>query len=1696
MTAQILATELGTLIQDSKRKNTELRTAAEKALADLKSLPVTSEAQLTAGRRNQPDLSRRPLFISPFLIACSTHNAKFASTGVACLQRLSVARGLPKERLTEVLEALKESVSLSHDVQLKILQALPSLLQNYPTEIRGELLSTSLQICSALQNAKNFAVSNTAAATLQQLVIFVFDKVASEDEKVLEIPTVAEVDSDGGAISLRPAAHDAYKVFSDLNLLVTGEKPTFIRFSSIPSTLTLELIEAILSNHGQVMSTHTEQAQVLRTLLMPMIIRSLSDRLSFPITLRIFRILNLLIRNHLAIMPSECEIALGLLNHMLDPEASPLWKRALCLEVYRGIYSDPRLVLDIYGQFDGQDGKKCILGDNLAAFVRLATEKPALIGLGQQSSIPTSRGDGKDTASEQAAAEAGALAGVIGGPVSDSNATGHSTGISTLWSSLKTPCIEHLDKSEPPALPETYVYSLVLMCITNVSESLAKFVLPLTVHHENKSRKKSKPEEISKTDAEPPPPATGLSRTQSYRKKTIPVNPLTLTEHSAHPFIQITSALVAECWPAVLATCSTFLNAALDTDFYRALVRSIQKFTQVAGLLRLSTPRDAFLTTLGKAAVPPSLLLSGLTSPKTPTQESTGFYSNAKGLLSVDSLVSQASSISVEKNRRPSHEVSIPTLGPRNLLCLRALLNLAIALGPTLQSAWSIIFETLQVADLVMSISNQGGARHTVSSRNHADSDLSSEKVEAETSAVQAAARRLFESTVDFPNDSFVELLQALCTLLSTGSASESGQRTPTVSSRPQILHQRRVGSVSGMSISNDPNARDSAFALNKIGELAALNEGRLSLYEPADSGWNVFVTEMVKFSADDRKTSSTRLLAADVLCRTVKEIAELSMSDEDRNEIQNRILSALHMQISALHVNDSNNDESYNDTDIRIHQIALEALKDVIEQCGESLVAGWGSVFDSLLSVFVFRDEYFQKTNQSGGIPNEEASASLQPVAVISRPLARSAFGTIQLVCSDFLAAVPDNSLSTLLELLLRFCRQKEDLNMSLTTITFFWNVSDFLHSRSDLSVLPSLFGSVRDQGEVRHTVQLHSQEGTIPALWLQVLMNLSTVTTDNRAELRNSAVQTIQRIFENYVDRLSSDAWMLCLRTVLYGMVESNLAIQNSIRGDSWYTADDVMGWNETTKTMLSSISILISLYMDKVEDASRLGEAWSDLLIYFQQYFRSGSHALGSSIFTTMSGVLSRIEEPHLLGSPPLLKTADVWKDYFSHRNMWRDSAEENQEAFVAYAKAFKSIYRLSEKSLDSDLPSMLANLEACVVDSDEVAYSSDIDLMTPLQTQVIECLTMVRSESTGLSSFLIKMLSRFSVLPYTSVEANPEKRSPTFVALSKASMDLLQSVAIKHITEEDVYASGAFEYALRSLVKPIQDKYIWQREGKPPTIWQKATTTALAILEPGLSHMQSQNLKGEGPRAIWIQVCHIASGITSAQISPTTPFTFLERDERFDIEAFTKLRTMITISLGSPVVPDTLRRTYTRNLFETSIIHQPIAGEMPNLALSPLEELYRVRLGHTNNPELTLRVDMAYVCLSELVSLLSVHDGSSARVKLAQAAAPYLILRAALPLKSYIADHPLRGRMPTPESQRQELLFVLAQLRTLKSEPLAIPNAPGVKSTHRKHLHRLYPLLVQATEVARSDALVFENLAWLTKLVGEEFGLEDG
>lgn len=61
------------------------------------------------------------------------------------------------------------------------MQSLPSLLQFYSNDLSGDLLANTLEICATLQASKTLAVSSTAAATLQQLVVSTFERVYNED---------------------------------------------------------------------------------------------------------------------------------------------------------------------------------------------------------------------------------------------------------------------------------------------------------------------------------------------------------------------------------------------------------------------------------------------------------------------------------------------------------------------------------------------------------------------------------------------------------------------------------------------------------------------------------------------------------------------------------------------------------------------------------------------------------------------------------------------------------------------------------------------------------------------------------------------------------------------------------------------------------------------------------------------------------------------------------------------------------------------------------------------------------------------------------------------------------------------------------------------------------------------------------------------------------------------------------------------------------------------------------------------------------------------------------------------------------------------------------------------------------------------------------------------------------------------------
>ena len=113
-------------------------------------------------------------------------------------------------------------------------------------------------------------------------------------------------------------------------------------------------------------------------------------------------------------------------------------------------------------------------------------------------------------------------------------------------------------------------------------------------------------------------------------------------------------------------------------------------------------------------------------------------------------------------------------------------------------------------------------------------------------------------------------------------------------------------------------------------------------------------------------------------------------------------------------------------------------------------------------------------------------------------------------------------------------------------------------------------------------------------------------------------------------------------------------------------------------------------------------------------------------------------------------------------------------------------------------------------------------------------------------------------------------------------------------------------------------------------------------------------------------------------------------------------------------------------------------------------------------------------MSYICFNELIALSSAKpDSTPEDEKLAQVAAPLLVLRLAIPIRAYIADQPLRGRAPQPLSELEELLFCFENIEKLEVLPGALPDRwqqVGGGGSKKAHLAYLYPLLAKAVKTA--------------------------
>ncbi|KAL8847699.1 MAG: hypothetical protein Q9221_007260 [Calogaya cf. arnoldii] len=1307
---------------------------------------------------------------------------------------------------------------------------------------------------------------------------------------------------------------------------------------------------------------------------------------------------------------AEMGMAMSLINHLLDPSSSAAWKRVLCLELWRDIHDNPALIRSIYTHFDQVKENKSLVGDHLAILVRLAAEKPAVIGLGQRSS-------GFETPhnipAEQIAVEVGGLSGAISLPEDEMNL--NRQGINAKWSSVRTSCIDQVDKLEPPILPATYLYSLVLTCINRFSDGLAKFLLPFTVQNDEKPRRKTKSsakhqnQEALRADRhEEPTKEAAISQSTNAStsiQRRLPVNPLMLKDHENFDQICISALIVEHCWPALLATSSTFLNASLDSEYYHALIRSVQRFTQVAGVLDLETPRDAFLTTLAKHAMPSATV--GIS--KTPVL---GNFTNQQ----VNDIPDGDETRHGDGRESQSHFTMDMT--PRNLLCLRALLNLGTALGPVLHSSWAIVFHCLHQVDVALVATSQRPPTHASIDQIDENETPEIDDLKAEKGAVGFAVSRLFESTSSLPNEAFVQALECLCSLVykvsglpadhtSDQKLTDQGALSPKVT-RPR---HNRLASISSVRNSETSTSKETMTILDRTTQVAQCNTARFCQRSSADSGWTTLTHLLIDHLCSSAINSDVRISAARSLEGMISRITSLLSRDTSPNETIRTCLVALSSAASCLWKSEGT--KGGVSCSLEIHSIVLESLLSILERCGDILKSSWDLVFSIINSVFRSTDP---------------------------------------------------------------------------SSVALFRNISDFLQRGEDpQSSLPldeDVVSCTTDQG-LADLVRAQGDEISTSVSWMCLVLHLARLSMNNRPEVRNSALHTLFGIFDACGDRLDAEAWAMCFRLVFCELLSATITTRTKNMEDL-----DSRSWDDTSVILVQSISNTFNQSLATLSGHGALTLVWDQLLAKFT--LLKDQHSLGVSrtIFGSLTENLVEIERMSCARSISLDAAWALWVDDVPTFDALQESADNN-DALIAYIQYIRQIHRMLPRGFDTNqAEALMLKLKLCVSESAPVAYGSDFNEMTPVQRLVLEILTLVPMSAEEVLTQFVETVSSFVSLAYQTGE-NKTQKGKTYIALSKAAMGSLDGLAKQQSFRAHSSTAHLLGIIIRELEVPIRLKYKRQREGKGVPTWKKATSTLLSIMDADI--MEGCTGTGKDKQSMWEAIVSISDAIMAADTDSCDSPSSISADQTFDIESFSQLQNVIIPRLGSPSIPDKIRRRYIASLFEHSLIHEPHPDDLARPEQELLDGLRSQHVGRVQALPPERRSKMAYILIDQLFDLAAVHDGSVQRVRLAQTAAPYLILRVGLVLKAYVCDQPLRGLMPQPLSHKLEMHYVLKRLRELNSEPKAIPETGGVQSEHKKHLFLLFGLVTKAMKAARRDEEMRMALMAVLDVMGTDFGL---
>ncbi|XP_016968511.1 protein MON2 homolog [Drosophila biarmipes] len=760
---EALQADFKTLSLETKKKYPQIKEACEEAISKL----------CTAGSSQQNSVYYTVnQILYPLVQGCETKDLKIIKFCLGMMQRLITQQVVDQKGALYITNALWTLMENNIE-EVKVLQTV-TLLLTTNTVVHGDTLAKALVLCFRLHYTKNTTIVNTAGATIRQLVSLVFERVYLEKDSVSSLqqqqqPSASPTEVEGGGQDVQTFASDAFLLFQDLVQLVNAEQPYWlVGMTEMTRTFGLELLEAVLTNFSAVFHESNDFRLLLKERVCALVIKLFSPNVKhrqlpapsngnapvpaekpyFPISMRLLRLVAILIQKYHTILVTECEIFLSLIIKFLDPD-KPAWQRALALEVIHKLVTRSSLIAFFCKSYDLKNHATNIVHDMIVAmgsYVRYSLINASAMLNGQQNGMANSLT---------------ALSGnnqcgfMFRGAYLPLVAT-YAPGVS------KAVYLEMLDKLEAPNIPDSYGISVGHAILLDITRSIGGVI----------------------------------QRTPELHPSH---NTAVITEEEHKP---LCLQLVNSSWSGLLSAFIPLVETSIDEATTENILKAMQNYAALCGMLEQLQPRDAFIMAMCRASFPPHYAMSIFANTTQPDGElrchtrsgsqdlSSQFINNCGGdagdfrpqIVAVGTPLPSAS--------LPHSVMQAPVmLTNKNLQCMRAILFLAHNNGGILGTSWHIVLQTLQHLVWILGLKPSTGGSLQAMPKPAVEANVGIQTaVMADLPVLSQMLSQLFESSQYLDDVALHHLIDALCKLSHEAMELAYANREPSLFAVAKLL--------------------------------------------------------------------------------------------------------------------------------------------------------------------------------------------------------------------------------------------------------------------------------------------------------------------------------------------------------------------------------------------------------------------------------------------------------------------------------------------------------------------------------------------------------------------------------------------------------------------------------------------------------------------------------------------------------------------------------------------------------------------------------------------------------------------------------------------------------------------------------------------------------------------------------------------